>query len=1214
MSFNSQTVVDDLDERNSSHLWQGGRSDIYPETTRMESQQDPNQLLLPTFSENGNQLNWQDFQDFTPQNDYANLGLGFQAQFNSPNSNLMQSPSIVQDRRSSAGFSSDHGYPDLSAHPSPAYLDDQLEEQFGPKLVLGDDGSISNVDVPPRTSATTQSHWNSSNYDAYPGNNQLLSPNLTGTSSPGSGIGEPAFTTAVPISRSLSKVTNGATTLTSTATVMPTHSFGSPQEYTNPSDQPTFQFQADGVQVMNQHHIGSYGEDLSENHYPNVSSGQATATNVSQMQTGRASSSISGEHTNHKRSLTASEPEQGTADYPVDRLDDGSWRANEATGHSGLAPEYRSKLSNAVIPTIEEQEQQRELDGRNADVEEWLSRSQIESSSKDAASQLAIPVKENASRRRAKSTGAPFIASYRTYLDDSHIPGPGINVQEQSDLDEDADGSSYDAEGDESPPARVDDSLLEQRSALSSPHPDQESSHPDNAKPWNDEPNDAPNSSIRYQPVTSNAAMMKYYMRAKNVETASRSATIGSRRRSDTDAESLFSFTAGAAQLAGEKSAAKSKAESEKPGSLFTSFKSRRPSGNLLKRKNTSSAMPGQHQAQSNSQQQTNDAKPHTPMISVSIRRPRIDTRLKGDRSPREPSSAVSPNALSPWNQAKQMLRRSRSVNSREPEGLSHLIAQHGGPPMPKLASLGSNLESLQTSDLQDQDDDDADMVQEPESNGASSVTMNMEVRYERIVPSVEGFKDHVLRLNPRLDAGLADRIASEQLRRYRKLLDARRDHAKDVRSGACPSGDRCVGLGGTFKLLPLRTSNKSTATTTAGFQILSSPVSEEDADKASQSDGLIVPAQFPSGIPIPPTTRLPAEFECPLCFKVKQFIKPSDWTKHVHEDVSPFTCTFEGCTETKSFKRKADWVRHENERHRRLESWNCNVPDCTHSCHRKDNFVQHLVREHGLPEPKVRTGKSMSGAAATGPVNIKGTRYKDIWELIEECKQDTSKVAEGEACRFCGNTCNSWKKLTVHLAKHLEQISLPVLGLLEQSSKGPDKGPTPKPPTVQNFDLPQQIDYRQAPASLPVQNSMPPRVSPVHEQIPLRVDTKPQIGLTTAAPFVSSSTSAQTYPPVQFPNQAVDGSQGFLQGQSPVYPPYGFSATANQHFSSAQPFLAKYSGQPLSSQSGVFPIGGIASTAHGQQSFVSSPVDADDFGSGVFSGHHIHSSTYPGR
>ena len=49
----------------------------------------------------------------------------------------------------------------------------------------------------------------------------------------------------------------------------------------------------------------------------------------------------------------------------------------------------------------------------------------------------------------------------------------------------------------------------------------------------------------------------------------------------------------------------------------------------------------------------------------------------------------------------------------------------------------------------------------------------------------------------------------------------------------------------------------------------------------------------------------------------------------------------------------------------------------------------------------------------------------------MEKCHKETQDRAQEEPCRFCGKTFPTWKKLTVHLAKHMEQISLPILRLV---------------------------------------------------------------------------------------------------------------------------------------------------------------------------------------
>jgi hypothetical protein len=125
----------------------------------------------------------------------------------------------------------------------------------------------------------------------------------------------------------------------------------------------------------------------------------------------------------------------------------------------------------------------------------------------------------------------------------------------------------------------------------------------------------------------------------------------------------------------------------------------------------------------------------------------------------------------------------------------------------------------------------------------------------------------------------------------------------------------------------------------------------------------------FPQDIPIPPASSLPAGFECQLCFSVKTFQNPWDWIKHVREDVQPFTCTWERCRKPKMFKRKADWVRHENEGHRHLEWWTCDVKDCRHKCYRRSNFLEHLVREHKFVRPKFNTKAAIKRAGGIDPI-----------------------------------------------------------------------------------------------------------------------------------------------------------------------------------------------------------------------------------------------------
>lgn len=121
------------------------------------------------------------------------------------------------------------------------------------------------------------------------------------------------------------------------------------------------------------------------------------------------------------------------------------------------------------------------------------------------------------------------------------------------------------------------------------------------------------------------------------------------------------------------------------------------------------------------------------------------------------------------------------------------------------------------------------------------------------------------------------------------------------------------------------------------------------------------------------------------------------------------------------------------------LEWWTCDVEDCRHTCYRRDNFLQHLVREHKFPEPKVKTKAAIKRAGAQDPT----------WQKVEQCHAETTAKPQDEPCRFCGKTLPTWKKLTVHLAKHMETMSLPILRLVARKQLDADTiiSPVQEPP-----------------------------------------------------------------------------------------------------------------------------------------------------------------------
>ena len=766
----------------------------------------------------------------------------------------------------------------------------------------------------------------------------------------------------------------------------------------------------------------------------------------------------------------------GTYDDDDDEEDEEEQHGTGASfgGRSGLDPESRFQIRHVELPNLRDQEEDAQIAMKNADVAEWLAGSDagIENVNDTAPRRPSATNK----RQRAKSTGAQSLShanleSFKASVADAHIPGPGVLVNEESG-DEDEEDEEEAASIDDSPPPTT--ALGEPINAVPGQAKpgvyDELPNQPPlyRAKLWQDPLYDSSDPGVKMQPETANAAIMRFQERAGDIETMSRVATWGTRRLSESDLEGLFrQFTFN------EKLAEKIKGKRERSSSFLQQAAAKLVPrrANMLKREESDSSnqqaarpSPLEHSRNDSSGSRKDSLGiPQTPkglqrMTSLGKRpkSPRINTGSAvaamafqagavGAGGPVSATATSSPTGWPPTPKTQLMSPKSRTDMSalglQRPSssgtdlGLAELWNKQGGPPLPSLVAPVKNEDKYPGfPDAEDDDDDD-------EGAEDAGVTMDLSIRPDTIVPTLDGFKSNIRQLNPRLPPFMFDRIAQEQLRRFKKLMDFKIKHAQALSMGKCQSGKHCTELGGEPTYLPSKSSSREPEVTHTGFSVAGLGQSDEDVN--ALAEGIVTPAQFPPGVPMPPVKRLPAEFECSLCFKVKKFHKPSDWSKHVHEDVQPFTCTFATCAEPKSFKRKADWVRHENERHRQLEWWMCNMNDCSHKCYRKDNFVQHLVREHKLPEPKVKTIKN-GKPAVRGPSSQKArVKHGDdedsndeidqVWKLVEECKHETPKNPKDEACKFCGNICNSWKKLTVHLAKHMEQISMPVLGVVKQ-------------------------------------------------------------------------------------------------------------------------------------------------------------------------------------
>jgi hypothetical protein len=759
-----------------------------------------------------------------------------------------------------------------------------------------------------------------------------------------------------------------------------------------------------------------------------------------------------------------SRPNQGQhGSSHVKRTEDGSWLPNVKSGEAGLSPTARGDV---YIPSIKEIEERRQLDEKNAEVSSWLEKSEAGSELGDEAEAAAQPDRRRSTRPkpRAHSTGARVGAFKLGVPDDSGIPGPGLLLDEESEAAY-SDDSSSPASADylsTSPPADVDIHSHESQGyfpPLEEVAPDQDEPLPRQfirAQPWQDVMRGPILHDTNHQPTTSNAAIYKYDQLAANFETASRAATWGTRRRlSETDIQSIISGQ-------GVRKLSLAQKTRERGNSIV------KQATRLIPRRSSSNIKKKDLDIARNNSSTESVQKKRTDTLSSLKSLQRIPSIGKAPKSPpmntggailaiTSPLTAVGRStsatpdtgtfSAGPWNALKRQRSKSevpKTKPSSKP-GLAELMTNHGGPPMPTLVSP---MQERLSTDGRPQElvvEDQGEVEHEEEATAEHGVKIDLKVKIDHVVPNLDGFRTHARQLNPRLDPILTERIVHEQVRRYKKLVENKVKHTHAVKNlKRCSSKAFCFELGGDAKDLPPRTSTKDPEATCAQFQV--SGNGDSDGEANTFAEGIVTAALFPAGIPLPPVKKLPAEFECSLCFQVKKFQKPSDWTKHVHEDVQPFTCTFSHCSEARSFKRKADWVRHENERHRHLEWWQCNMAECNHRCYRKDNFVQHLVREHKKREPKVKSRGSTSSKAkpeadqvAVWQTQVHEAEIEEVWKLVDACHFETQKKPKDEVCKFCGNVCNSWKKLTVHLAKHMEQIAMPVLELVKRREVSPD-------------------------------------------------------------------------------------------------------------------------------------------------------------------------------
>lgn len=139
------------------------------------------------------------------------------------------------------------------------------------------------------------------------------------------------------------------------------------------------------------------------------------------------------------------------------------------------------------------------------------------------------------------------------------------------------------------------------------------------------------------------------------------------------------------------------------------------------------------------------------------------------------------------------------------------------------------------------------------------------------------------------------------------------------------------------------------------------------------------------------------------------------------------------------------------------------------------------------------------------------------VANLVQRCRQDSTKHPRDEPCRFCGNICASWKKLTAHLAKHMEQITMPVINLVEGKSSGDDY----RFANQMQTDMLSMMPYQQRPSEVPQFFDEPAEIDPL------------------SLPMAPMQNHQASYPPsnltVGLENQLLPPQNAF----DPVYPQF---------------------------------------------------------------------------
>ena len=401
--------------------------------------------------------------------------------------------------------------------------------------------------------------------------------------------------------------------------------------------------------------------------------------------------------------------------------------------------------------------------------------------------------------------------------------------------------------------------------------------------------NDAPVSqaivTANHGGMTSNFAIEQYRKAADNFSMLSRRATWGTTRRmSDTDIEG------GRRENLLKRLSFKREAEAgeKKPGFFNRAVALARKTSqsstvNKLKRNRSdaginSSSSFASHQRNSSTSLVPPPAASKERRRSSSAAAPRLETNNGNFLIPsnqsyhnrRASASNISETSSIMGGIVRQFRSRSRSKSdSNRGYGIAAQWQREGGPPVvapsPRDDGGPATVSAQGDSDAEGDDDNEEEFRCNKNSD---HLAPNLQLKIE---PTMEGFKQNIRVLNPHIKSYLVDRLAYQQSIRYKGLLKKRIDHEAACQNCNCSSGAKfCLKMGGqAYPLMP-KTKGRN----------FRAPNIDDCSD--SNPENKLGQENFPAGIPMPPTDRFPAELECPYCFVVKKFQKPSDWTKHI--------------------------------------------------------------------------------------------------------------------------------------------------------------------------------------------------------------------------------------------------------------------------------------------------------------------------------------------